>query len=98
MIYCVLMNADFTEGRGPMLLHKVFDTRDAAHRYIMSQAGIFGSEQKYDKKYDSYNGYDIKELPVYTEADKPEEMAREERRQKALAKLSQSDREALGLK
>lgn len=67
-MYLVLMNSDFTEGRGVMVPHQIFDSREAAHQYIMMQPGIFGSKQrKHDD--DRYNGYAIEEMLVLTIKD-----------------------------
>lgn len=74
-VYVVLINADFTEGRGPMKFHKVFDTLDTARTYVMSQKGIFGSDQK-EHHYSwtgkdkwSFNGYEIHLAPLLTSQD-----------------------------
>lgn len=67
----VLKNADFTEGRGPMVFHKVFKTLDSAVSYIMKQDGIYGSKQYCTVRasvnidgeayaYNQINGYDLK--------------------------------------
>lgn len=61
----VLKNADFTEGRGPMLFHAVFSTPEKAREYVMSQDGIYGSKQgksgykTKDPNIEWYNGYHI---------------------------------------
>lgn len=44
-IFAVLKNADFTEGRGPMLLHSTWKDYDKAVEFILEQEGIFGSKQ-----------------------------------------------------
>jgi hypothetical protein len=67
----VLKNADFIEGRGPMLLDSVFKSPEKAYDYIKTQEGIYGSKQYQNLSYGvnihgklygsiSYNGYDIK--------------------------------------
>jgi len=68
-VYVVLKNADFTEGRGPMLLDKVFVTMELARKYVMSKDGICGSKQDYNPRVSSksdeyYNGYQIKTVEV----------------------------------
>lgn len=70
--FVVLRNADFTEGRGPMLLDCVFVRLKPAQDYVMGQAGIFGSTQRLDKSFAkpgrwTYNGYEIIEMPLLTE-------------------------------
>ena len=59
-----MKNADFTEGRGPMLFHSVYDTFEAAEYFILNQDGIYGSKQGPsgygdNEKRKSYNGYEI---------------------------------------
>ena len=45
-VICVVMrNADFTEGKGPMVFHKAFRSFESATRYIMGQSGIYGTRQ-----------------------------------------------------
>lgn len=69
-VFVVMENSDFTEGRGPMVLHKVFADGEVAHNYVMSKEGIFGSTQRQEPTwginvsgevygYHSYNGYEI---------------------------------------
>lgn len=66
----VLKNADFTEGNGPMVFHKLFKYPEDAHDYVMSQEGIYGSKQYHQISYginsfgelyhiQYYNGYNI---------------------------------------
>lgn len=64
-VYIVLKNADFTEGRGPMMPHKVFKTYMEAYSYIQSQEGIFGTPQDETPatysafQCEYFNGYDL---------------------------------------
>lgn len=75
IVWCVLKNADFTEGRGPMRLHKIFNDIHDAVNYIMSQSGIYGSRQQCQLNhginvkgmlyaYHSFNGYDLTPMVV----------------------------------
>jgi hypothetical protein len=76
-VFIVTKNADFTEGRGPMMFHKAFATFGAAEAYVMSQDGIYGSKQG-KSSYGGYNGYDIKEAPVLDRWDAEEFNAKKE--------------------
>lgn len=71
--YVVTKNADFTEGRGPMLLDCVFLTIEAAEQYVEKQKGIYGSKQYCQITFGInvkkelyclvyYNGYEIKKV------------------------------------
>jgi len=73
IIFLVLKNADFTEGRGPMIPIKAFNQGNKAHEFIMQQSGIYGSTQKLKISFGvnihgglysiiNYNGYEIKEF------------------------------------
>lgn len=75
VVWCVMKNADFTEGRGPMQLHKIFKDIHDAVNYILSQEGIYGSRQycRFNHginvegmlyAYHSFNGYDLKPMIV----------------------------------
>lgn len=77
-IYVVLKNADFTEGRGPMLYHAVFRNKEHAVNYIMDQDGIFGSTQNSTPSsrtnaagtmHEYYNGYTLLTTPVIENYD-----------------------------
>lgn len=99
---CIVMkNADFTEGRGPMSIHKVFSEFVEAEAYVMSQEGIYGSQQGRSSYGNSnpndvgYNGYDIRTVHVETCA--VDVLANElvERRQKEEKRLAETKKRAL---
>lgn len=75
MVYVVKKNADFTEGRGPMMFHKVFVDEETAVDYIMDQDGVFGSPQcEQTSRYArggcrAFNGYALEPAPVVTRDD-----------------------------
>lgn len=100
-IYVVMMNADFTEGRGPMLFHMAFLHGEHAVEYVASQKGIFDSPQKVEMGKHGYyayaNGYVIKEVELIEDSIIDRQKLREEMRQQALNKLSPEEREILGL-
>lgn len=70
-IYIVLMNSDFNEGKGHMIIHKCFMNIDNARSYIKTQCGIMGSPQYcYSSigtgrcNVELWNGYEIKEMKI----------------------------------
>ncbi len=78
-VFLVLQNVDFTEGRGPMRNHSVWNTWEDANSFIMDRYGIMGTEQHLYKEgflTDSkkgqwyYNGYEIRKVPVFEAYDK----------------------------
>jgi len=102
-VFVVTKNTDFTEGRGPMMLHKVFASFDDAHKYIQDQEGIFGSAQSKAADYGdkvttwSYNGYGIKKMQIMTYETAHEDYQKQ-LKQTALAKLTDEEKIALGVK
>ena len=79
---------DFTEGKGPFVLHKVFKNFQLAESYVMQQGGIFGSKQPDKPSVHSdeywYNGYIIKMVPVLDSILSKEEI---EKKQKEIEEL-----------
>ena len=85
-IYIVEKCSNFTDGYGPMNIHRVFENLEDARNYIMEHDGIFGSEQhKVDTYYtyknkegkegllrETWNGYNIAEWDVIPKQPEPE--------------------------
>lgn len=92
----VMKNADFTEGRGPMVLHKIFDKVEHAEEYISKQEGIYGSKQEKGKY--GWNGYSVSIMEVLTDSDSVLREEEEIARKRAMNKLTPRERELLGLK
>ena len=70
-VFAVFKNADFTEGRGPMMLDKIFASESKACKYIDNQEGIFGAKSRdgltmsewiKSGKDGGWGGYEIKEI------------------------------------
>ncbi len=91
-VYIVYRNADFTEGRGPMLLHKIFSNFRAAEDYVMDQEGIMGTEQKRDG-YGGYNGFSIKPQRVIETYDKKDRAEKQRELEKVEAEAARLRKE-----
>ena len=68
-VYIVRRDTDTTEGRGRMIIDKVFVNIENARTYIKSKPGIMGSEQHCYSPLDKYglegwNGYDIIKMKI----------------------------------
>jgi hypothetical protein len=100
-VFIVLKNADFTEGRGPMLFHSVWEDGEQAIKYVEKQQGISGSRQKVERgKYGHFayaNGYLINEKPLMTSLGDVEAAELLTKREAALRKLNDEDKRVLGL-
>lgn len=44
LVYIVKKNNDFTEGRGPMLVDKIFANQADAHNYVNDQGSPYGDD------------------------------------------------------
>lgn len=75
-VWVVEKNSDFTEGRGPMYVDRIFSEIEDAIEYVLAQQGIYGSKQRLSNRagvnihgspyaYTSFNGYEIKPFSVY---------------------------------
>lgn len=97
-VFLVLKNSDFTEGRGPMIAHLLFETREDAHKYVMDQPGIYGSVQMHGTYGGDghYNGYEVKEMFVM-KYEEQEEFQKQQTIAAALKKLTAEEKLALGL-
>lgn len=93
----VLGNTDTTEGRGPMKVVARFNTWVEAEKYVKSAAYsrwcVMGVQSDADVK------YNIKEATVIIldTVDELSNMEREQLKASALAKLTNAEREALGI-
>lgn len=100
-VYIVMKNADFTEGRGPMLFDCAFEHGKDAVEYVSFQEGIYGSPQLVQMNtYGHYayaNGYLIDEVVVHQSIDAMEAAQVALQRQKALAKLTEEEKKLLGI-
>lgn len=100
-VFVVKRNADFTEGRGPMVLHAIFASGPEAVEYVKTRKGIYGSAQKIemgrDGKYASANGYDIVEIKVHDTKEEFLAQIEADERAAALRKLTARECELLGL-
>lgn len=75
VVWLVMKNADFTEGRGPMSPHRLYLMWSHAVAYVLAQDGIYGSRQGIETYagvsvngnaycVSGFNGYDIKPMQL----------------------------------
>lgn len=79
-VFIVEKCSNFTDGNGPMFIHRIFENLEDARNYVMQCDGIFGSQQCMHDSYrnndgllrESWNGYDIDEYHVIPKQPEPE--------------------------
>ena len=86
-IYVVRQNADLTEGRGPMMPKAYFASQDDASEFALTLPGVMGTRQ----------GVDVGAIHVHESLDEHPDWTIEKIRQTALEKLTDLEKQALGL-
>lgn len=94
-VYMTYRNVDMTEGRGPMVPALCFLQRAHADEYIDAQPGVMGRRAKWSAE--QHGDWSVKEVEVLEHSVIGAERQRKELKATALAKLTQLEREALGL-
>ncbi len=61
-VHIVFRNADTTEGRGPMVLDRVFADKEKANAFIDSQPGVMGRRAKWSTIL--YGDWEVRTLEV----------------------------------
>ena len=87
-------NADDIEGRGPMVPDLAFLHKEHAERYIDEQPGVMGRRFKWSQS--PYGDWTIKPIEVI-DYDVTEEGIKKTKARMALAKLTDEEKEILGL-
>lgn len=64
-VFAVYRNADMTEGRGPMILHKVYRTKERAEEFANSQTGIMGRKPITKWTDEAFGDWQVRELEVF---------------------------------
>jgi len=96
-IYLVKRNSDTTEGRGPMVIDTAFFSRIEAAKYIDPKPGIMGRLSDKGWSTEKYGDWMIEPLIVYDSLTESNNNSREKLIESAMAKLTDSERIALGV-
>lgn len=97
-IYGCYYNADMTEGRGPDILDVSFENKKDAEQYIDDKPGIMGRKSEKGWSKEKYGDWNIKEIIVYSSIKEAKGIKKDKLKQQALDKLSDAEKEVLGLK
>lgn len=79
-VFIVEKCSNFTDGNGPMFIHRIFENLEDARNYVMQCDGIFGSAQRMNDSYidvngmrhEYWNGYHISQYHVIPKQPEPE--------------------------
>lgn len=98
-VFATYRNSDMTEGRGPMVLDKVFSNEDDAYSYINKQDGVMGRRPSNfgQKSWDQMGDWTVRSIVIYASINEADEAYQETLRHTALSKLTDAEKQALGL-
>lgn len=100
-VFIVEANRDTIEGRGPMYLVAAFTTLDLACEYVSGRYGVMGRHvpfMDHGKGFWTMHDHDIKEIVVHDSIKGLKAYEKERLRKQALERLSEEEKEALGVK
>jgi hypothetical protein len=63
-VYGVYRQEDMTEGRGRMILHKVYRTKERAEEFANNQTGIMGRKPRTKWTDEAFGDWQVKEIEV----------------------------------
>lgn len=95
VVYTVYRNSDMTEGRGPMVLDCAFTKEKYANEYIDTKCGVMGRKAKWSEE--QYGDWEVRPITVLDYSVVEEKYKKERIKFEALKKLTEKEKEALGL-
>lgn len=99
--YVVKKNADMTEGRGPMIPVAYFLYEDVAWGFADQHTGVMGRRPNSGTwRMEKYGDWEVEEIDIQEITNIPDlkQQQQEEKKRQALAKLTQEERDLLGLR
>lgn len=103
-IYAAYQNADMTEGRGHMVLDRLFANKHDALEYVRNQKGVMGRSPRssHERKvgetgWEGMGDWELRELTVLENYDEIREVDNNKLKARAIAKLTTEELRALGL-
>jgi hypothetical protein len=95
--FATYKNSDMTEGRGPMVLDKVYVNEEDAQNYILQQLGVMGRKPEPGYGWTRMGDWVVKPLYILESLEDGPELERRIAIKSGMAKLNASERKALGL-
>jgi hypothetical protein len=96
-VWATYRNLDMTEGRGPMIMDKVFLNEEDAHVYVNEQEGVLGRRPSDFGKtgWEGMGEWEVKPLIVLDSVRDAQEHDRELALRSAYSKLTEEERKAI---
>lgn len=96
-VYATYRNSDMTEGKGPMVLDKVFTDESDAQAYVDLQPGVMGRRPSDGWQNVKHGDWQVRPFQIMEHLDDGEEYERKQLIASANSKLTNAERKALGL-
>lgn len=97
-VYQVMKQSDMAAGNGYMIPDLCFSTEQHAWDYVNQQTGIMGRTPNSGKwQLSGFKDWDVKEVRVYHSVEESEQEKLIKKKEKALSKLTEEEKEILGL-
>lgn len=95
--FATYRNQDLTEGRGPMVLDKVYVNEEDAQDYILQQTGVMGRKPEPGYGWSRMGDWAVKPIHILESLADGPELERRLSIKSGMAKLTRAERKALGL-
>lgn len=97
LAFATYKNQDMIEGRGPMVLDKVFVQEEDANDYILQQSGVMGRKPEPGHGWTRMGDWEVKPLYILESLEDGPELEHQMAIKSGMAKLNAAERRALGL-
>jgi hypothetical protein len=94
-VWATYRNSDMTEGKGHMVLDKVFMYEQDAHEYINDQPGVFGRRAEHGWQNTNLGDWQVKPLWIMEHLEDGVEYTRQQAIKRAYQKLTPEEKAAV---
>lgn len=94
-VWATWRNSDMTEGKGPMVMDKIFMEQKDAHEYIDGQEGVFGRKPEHGWQNSDMGDWQVKPLFIMEHLQDGEDYEYQQAVQRAYSKLSPAEKKAI---
>lgn len=94
-VWATYKNADMIEGKGPMVMDKVFLEEKDAHEYVDGQEGVFGRRAEHGWQNSDMGDWTVKPLFIMEHLQDGEDYERRMLLERAYSKLTKAEKAAI---
>lgn len=94
-VWATWRNSDMTEGKGPMVMDKVFMEEKDAHEYIDAQQGVFGRTAEHGWQNSDMGDWSVKPLYIMEHLQDGADYERQQLLERAYSKLTKQEKAAI---